>query len=172
MSVVLFLRPQSIDPNREELLRKSALGLGLDKPKSGILEDDLKLLIGPGRDRGVRTCLVPRCVWTGCSRRVPNLPCHATVLVVEQVNTTGADVFLNNNEPISRGQDRLAPFQVLDQLFIFEMTHTPLIPYEVVLDVHIRLPFLQADVEDVTDAALFLQCLGEFCYGLDNVDFL
>lgn len=109
ISIVLLLRLQSIDPNREELLRKSALGLGLEKPKSGILEDGLKLLIGPGRDRHVRRCLVPGGVWTGYSRTMSNLPRNATVLVVEEVDTTGADVFLDHDEPISRGQDLLAP---------------------------------------------------------------
>lgn len=172
ISVVLLSRLQGIDPHGKKLLWKSALGLGLDKLQAGILEDGLKLLISPGGERHVRRHLVSGCVWTGCNRAMSNLPRYAAVLVVEKVDTTGADVFLDHDEPIPGGQDRLASFQVLDQLFIFEMTHTPLIPYEVVFNALIRPPFLQADVVDPTDAALVLQGFGEFRYGLDDVDLL
>lgn len=95
------------------------------------------------------------------------VPRHGAINIVKDIGTAGALVLLDDDETFW-GQGGLTPPEVRDELLVGEVAETPLVPYDVVRDVVLGNPLLEADVGN-GDVGASGQLFRELCDGLDHV---
>lgn len=127
-----------------QIARKSFLHICPNDFQSGLLEKTLELFIQPNFKLA-----------THSNRAVADVPGHTAINVIENIFSTRAHVFFENNHAAIWVEHRFAAFEIAHQLLISEMANTPLRPDQVVLDTICGLPFLQSNVVDFTNAILF-----------------
>lgn len=126
-------------------LWESALELGSDEAKAGLLKETAELVILPtsSRQSNLQVYFL--------ASQGP-LPRHTAIRLVEIINTAGAQILLDDDEALLWHQCRLAAPQVLDELLVGQMPNAPLHPNEVILDAIWRRPLLEAHGEYATNA--------------------